>query len=308
MNPSLDFAFEGFRIIRAKPYAVLVWGLLLLSGNVVGLYALAALAGPSLDAMQHMQQNPPQSEAQLQAMAELIPPILAGYGVALPLQLVVGAFVACAVFRAVLGRDNKGPAWLGFGIDEMRQIGAGLLFSAVIIGALFAAILVASIFAGIVSAALGLPPAALATAASFGAMAAVAAFMLRLSFFGVQTFDEGRINIFGSLVLTRARFWWLAGGYLITGIMVLLVFLLCLAIFAAFAAGLSGGDTKVLEPIFSGGTLRLAMFRNPVMLAYILVTNGLVAPLTVALSAGAPAAAYRALRGDTSPARAETLF
>ncbi len=308
MALSFDFAFEGFRIIRSKPYAVLAWGLLLLIGNGLSLYALTSLAGTSLDALQHMQGSQPATEAQAEAMLGLFPPILAGYGIALPLQLVVGAFVACAVYRAVLGREDKGLAWLGFGADELRQMAVGLLFALVAIGVFVVALIAISLVAGLLSSVLGIAPESLGFLAGVAAIAVTAAFAVRLSFFGVQTFDEEKINLFGSWPVTREYLWPLVAGYLVTGVMIALVYVLCFAIFAACAAAVGHGDVKVLDPILKGGTLTTDMFRSPVTVAYLIVANGLVAPLSVALSAGAPAAAYRSLRGTKSPARAENLF
>ena len=309
MTPSFDFAFEGFRIIRSKPYAVLAWGLLLLVGNAAALYVLTAMAGPALQAMQQMQNAGGEPGAdEVQAMLKLFPPILAGYGVAIPIQLIANAFTNCAAYRAVLGKDDKGPAWLGFGIAELRQIAVAILFSLLMFAGLFAVILAASIVAGVLAAFVGAAAAGLGVVAVVVAFFVMAVFALRLSLCGVQTFDEGRVNLFGSWKLTEGRFWWLAAGYLFTGVMVLLVYALCFAIFAAFAAVASHGDLKVLEPIFKNNGLSMDMFRKPVMIAYLAVAYGLVAPLVVALTTGAPSAAYRALRGDRSPVRLENVF
>lgn len=304
---SLDFAFEGFRIIRSKPHVVLAWGLLLLIGNSLALYALTSMAGPALQSLQHLQAQSPAAVDQAAVMA-LMPPILSAYAIALPILVITDSLAACAVYRAVLGREDGKFAYLGLGMAEVRQIVAGILFLLIILALMLACLICVSVVAGILAAVTGVSSAALGYLSGFIAMAFVAVFVLRLSFFGVQTFDEGRINLFGSWRITRGRAWRLATGYLIAGIMVMLVYLLCFAIFAAFAVGFNGGDIKVLDPILNGDTVNMAMFRSPVMIAYLVVANGLVGPLTLAISAGAPAAAYLSLRGEPVPARTENVF
>jgi hypothetical protein len=53
-------------------------------------------------------------------------------------------------------------------------------------------------------------------------------------------------------------------------------------------------------------TLGIQGLGNPVMIAYLIVVNGLVVPLLMAISFGAPAAAYRRL--VNSGAAVENLF
>lgn len=310
MNPSINFAYEGFRIIRSKPYAVLAWGLFLLIGNGLALYALVSLAGPSLQALQQMQpaQQGPATMAQAEAMMKLFPAIMGGYGIAIPIQLVANAFVSCAVYRAVFEKEDKGVAWLGFGAPELRQIAVAVLFTLLMFVALIAAVFAATLVASLMAYAAGSAGAVLGTLAVFAAMLVVAGIAVRLSFCGVQTFDENSINLFGSWKLTEGRFWWLTGGYLLTGLMVLLVYALCFAIFAAFAAVAGHGDIKVLDPIIHSNGLSMDMFRQPVTLAYLAVSYGLVAPLAQALMTGAPASAYRGLKGVRPATRPEQVF
>ncbi len=180
------------------------------------------------------------------------------------------------------------------------------MFVLLMIGAMLVGVIGVSLLATPLIA-LGLPAPAIGFLTAVVVMGAVAALALRLSFFGIQTFDDERINLFGSWSLTRERFWWLATGYVVTGIMVMLVDLLCLTIFWVFAAAFSHGDLKVLDPVFNGG-VSMDMFRNPVMIAYMVVANGLVAPLTIALSTGAPAAAYLALKGRRTTATPQDVF
>ncbi len=305
MNLSLDFAFEGFRVIRQKPVAILVWGLILLIGNGAGLYVIASMAGAPLHSLQQLQAAGTPTEASAEAMMGLMPPILSAYAIAIPLLLLADSLVACAVYRAVLGRDG-GFAWLALGPAELRQFIVSILFFLVAVGVT----IVAAMFAALLGAPIGMIFGPMASAVTDGALivAILAAIALRLSFCGVQTFDEGRVNLFGSWSLTVGRFWRLATGYVIAAIMILLVDLLCLVIFIAFVAAFNGGDLKALDPVFNNTSITLDMFRTPVTLAYLIVANGLVAPLTLALSAGAPAAAYRALRALPGAARAQDVF
>ena len=303
MNPSLNFAFEGFRIIRQKPAAVLAWGLILLIGNGLGLYVIASMAGGALHSLEQLQAQAAgtMSVSDAEAMMALMPPILSAYAVALPLLLLADAVVACAVYRAVLGRDGGGFAWLAVGPAELRQFAVSVLFLLLAMGIT----IVCAMFASLLVMPLGPAGGVVGVILILAVLAAIA---VRLSFFGVQTFDERRINLFGSWSLTVSRFWWLATGYVITAIMIVLVDLLCLVIFIAIVAACNGGDLKALDPVFNGDSVSLDMFRNPVTLGYLLVANGVVAPLTLALSAGSPAAAYRALRAQPAAAKPQDVF
>ena len=121
-----------------------------------------------------------------------------------------------------------------------------------------------------------------------------------------MAFDQKKINLFGSWTLTAGNGWVLFWGYVIMAVMMVLVYLLCMVVFSVIAILASGGNVAVMEPIFSG-IFTVDMFTQPLYIAYILVLNLLIMPLVMALSLGAPAAAYKHLVGTTK-AKVETIF
>jgi hypothetical protein len=65
---------------------------------------------------------------------------------------------------------------------------------------------------------------------------------VRFSLAPALTFDTHRINLFGSLGLTRRRFWPLFGAYLLAVALAAVVYLLSVLVIFAVGAILNGGD------------------------------------------------------------------
>ncbi|ESQ76383.1 hypothetical protein [Asticcacaulis sp. AC402] len=300
---NIDFAFEGFRIIRQKPSAILFWGIILLIFNGGSMYALAALAGDALTGFDPQSSDP-------QAILSLYAKMAPAYAIIMPLAILQHAILSCAVYRGVLGETNSSFGWLRFGGAELRQILLMIIFFFLFIALYIGVVLAATIVGGLVAFALGLVSQNLAfVGIVVGVLVAIGAIFLimtRLSLFGVQSFDQKKINLFGSWKLTAGNGWALFWGYVIMAIMILLVYLLCMVIFTVVAIVMSGGNFAAMQPIFSGN-LNVDMFLQPLYIAYMLVLNLLVMPLMMALSLGAPAAAYKQLIGSTK-AKVENVF
>ncbi len=299
MKLSLDFAFEGFRIIRQRPMVILYWGILALIGNSITMYTFEALAGPALRQMQTMSATSPSTPAEVMAMLSVLGQTLPGYGVMIPIALVMNAVQSCAVFRYVLNDKPWSFGALHFGKDEFRQIGVSVLFFLIVIGMYIATIIAGTVVAGIVAGVLGLVSQALSAVALVISIVAVIAaffwFVARLSLAPAQSFDQRRINMFGSWALTKNSSIALVVGYVIALVMALLVYMLCLLIYGAVFAVINGGSMDALKQLMQmvqGGTQYLG---QPPMIVYMIVVNLLVSPLLMAITLGAPASAYRLL-------------
>ncbi len=292
MPLSMDFAFEGFRIIRERPKLIPFWGLVLLIGNSLMTFLVVAIAGP---AMEHMYTVVPGVDPQ--TLVPIYTTIAKAYGAVLPISLVTQAVISCAVYRAVWGKADDRFGYLRFGVDEVRQIAVTILYFLVYLVLVFVDCFVAGMIGGLVGAAAGQSVALLVALVG---LLAVGVVMLRLSLCTVQSFDRKGIDVFGSWKLTQKQGWALFGGYVVMLVMVLFVMALCIAFYGAVTVAISGGTFATVgqwltEPDKSSPQA----FFKPYMIGWVVVSNFLVAPLIAALMSGAQAAAYRTLAGQT---------
>ena len=295
MPLSLDFAFEGFRIIREKPKLILFWGLVLLIGGVLSEILMVAIAGPDMDRVQAALSPPVDPNVFVTLMQRASPAFTAAMVAMLPIQLVSNAVLACAVFRAVWGEKDDRFGYLRFGVDEFRQIAVSVLFMLIGIALVFAVTMAAGAIAASVGNNAG--AAAVVLALVLLGFILVALLLLRLSLCTVQSFDRRTIDIFGSWKLTAKHGWALFGGYLVTAVMMVFVFILCRGIFSALVMMASGGQLSVAEQ--RPDMTSLQAYLKPSVIAGIIFMNLLAAPLINALKLGAQAAAYRTLAGQT---------
>lgn len=304
MKLPFDFAFEGFRIIREKPSLLLPWGLL----TLVGFGATAVITSLAAPVMADLQRAMSTND-----MADIVAAavkLILVYAPVATINLVIQAVTCCAVFRVVLGRPPSSFGGLRFGKDELRQIAVSILFLLLAFVIYVAFVVAGQILAVGMVLLLGGPstPAGMVSIFVVVLVVLLAVFYVlsRLTLCSVQSFDQGRINIFGSWALTKGNAGMLMLGYFVALLAASLVLFLCIAAFAAIVIAISGGDASALERMQESATLGVQGLGNPVMIAYLIVVNGLVVPLLMAISFGAPAAAYRRL--VTSGAAVKSLF
>jgi hypothetical protein len=294
MKLPFDFAFEGFRIVREKPSLLLPWGLLTLVGFGASTLIMWTLAGQGMAELERAMVANDQA-AQLAAYAKVGP----AYALAFPINVLIQAVSACAIFRVVLGKEPSAFGRLRFGMDELRQIAVNILFYLIFTGIYIAALLPGLIIGASFSAILGGPTTPAGMVGVFlgliPTLLAVFYMISRLSLCFVQSFDQKRITMFGSWALTRGNAGTLMLGYFTALVMATIVFILCLGTFAAIAIAASGGDFSAYERMQETARLGIQGLSNPVTAAYLIVSNGIVAPLLMAISFGAPAAAYKRL-------------
>ncbi|WP_298331452.1 hypothetical protein [Asticcacaulis sp.] len=292
MASSVDFAFEGFRIIRERPILIAWWGALLLLNLIICIFILAQAGVPLT---QHMSLEKEAAEG-----IELIRQTGAFFLAAL-IGLVFYAVMTCAVYRAVLGGYSPSYGYLRLGMDEVRQV--VLIFSLVlmVLVVMMLSIVPLMILNGLLSLiAQAVAKALVPTVSSLVALAATLLnvwLAVRLSMVGVQSFDEKRLNLLGSLVLTRGRFWTLLGGFGLAFALVLLVGVLFYVIYMALAVWITGEQIVTIADVPAPDFSSLSTLLSPVNAAYVAV-NTIVSPLTTALGVGAVAAAYQTLKNS----------
>ncbi len=294
MPLSLDFAFEGFRIIREKPKLILFWGLVLLIGGGLTQVLFVAIAGADYERVQALSPTMDQA-AVLSLMTRAFPNLALAIGAILPIELVMTAILSCAVFRAAWGDKDDRFGYLRFGADEWRQVAVQVLLMLVGFG-LFVAIATAAVAIGSAfgSTAQG---AAISVALLVFGLVFVAFALLRLSLCAAQSFDRKTVNVFGSWTLTAKHGWTLLGGYVVAAVMAVLVYLLCGGIFSALVAIIDGGQLSVAAA--RPDMTSLQAYLKPLTIAGMVYSYVFIAPLITALRLGAQAAAYRTLAGQT---------
>lgn len=300
-----EATFEGFRLVRRNPLALVAWALLYAVVSVASLFAMSRAVGPLIrvtemaEAMEGVT-SPPQADvaALFQAMGE----VFLNMGWLFPLSIVVGAMLAAAVARGVLTPNAGGFGYLKLGMDEVRVFVVTLVLSLLSMVLLMLLVFAVGIAVGIAQAS-GTGIAVLAAVIVGLAGVALAIWLaVRLCLAVPITVAEKRIAIFDSFAVTRGRFWPLLGMIVLTGVMVIIIGVLSSII--TMPLGLMSG----LEPwsFGSGSTDIEAMqarfdLSNPWVIASAVV-EAVVYALTVGVLYAPFAAAYRDITGWGAPA------
>lgn len=203
----------GFRLIRERPGAMLIWTVVQLAIAIATSFAMMAILQSGQDAVIS---GEPQQSVQLAVALQSILVGLAG--------LVVTAILYAAVQRAILRPDEGGPGWLRLGMDEVRYFllvllcGAILLVAALVVGLfLFAflrragpgtATLVMYVVLGITGALLG----------------------TKVSLVFPLTLKRQAFAIGEGMALTRGRFWTLFATYFIIFLILLVLSIATMAV------------------------------------------------------------------------------
>jgi hypothetical protein len=116
-----DAAFEGFRVTRRRPGAVVLWAAVWLVGLIVMMFAAVPFILPWMDEIVAGQGDP--SALSAGATAALQNATL----VFIPIALVLQGLLASAVYRAVLRPQETAFGSLRLGRDEARVLAVGLV-------------------------------------------------------------------------------------------------------------------------------------------------------------------------------------
>ena len=184
--------------------------------------------------------------------------------------------------------------YLRLGADEMRQFLLMLLIGAVVLGASLGASLVIAILTIFLGVAAKGFAAAGSTLLAIAWICAGLYCWVRLSLAAPLTFDEARVDLFGSWALTRGRFWKMFGTYVLVTALGALVVLLVLMISAAVAA-VAGGGLDGVGQLFHPDMSSLAVYFTPVRVA-ILAVNALAGALILPLFLAPAPELYRQLK------------
>lgn len=210
-------AFEGFRVTRNQPMAVLAWGGVWLLGLMAMGVAMMPAMMPFAEEIVAAGGDPEALSAGAQAA------ILSALWYMAPIGLLVQALLAPALYRAVLKPEARRFAYLRIGMDEVR---------ALVIFVVTAAISFALSFGGDAAEALATQTVGSWMAVIVGTAVSMASIYLavRFSLLAPRSVREGRFVIKPALDTTKRLFWPLLGMGVIAGAMAVLVVMLLVVV------------------------------------------------------------------------------
>ena len=295
-----DAAFEGFRLVRRNPMALVAWALLYAALSLGSLFAMAGATdtliawGERMEALESASPTTEEVLAAFQGMGE----VMLSVAWLLPVSIAVSAMLMAAVARAVLNPRAGGFGYLRLGMDELRVFVVTLVLGILMFCAWMAVVVLVGVLAGIAGASGAEWMWLLVVLGALGGVAAVIWLTVRLSLAVPITVAENRFAFFDSFAVTRGKFWSLLGMAVIAFVMVMVISMLSwvvtlpLAMMAGAGTGAwsvgSGGDA---EPVAAALDVT-----NPWIIASALA-EAVVYALTVGVMYAPFAAAYRDIKG-----------
>lgn len=287
-----DAAFEGFRVVRRNPMALVFWALF----YVVIMAAAFAVMGPSLISMVAATEALEQSGATptFEDFAPIFQMMGMIFAILLPLSLIASAMIYAAVARAVLEPGRGAWGYLRLGGDELRVLAVSLVLT-LMFTAVFAVSWGLIIGAGAVAAGQNAPALWLVAVLLFLATTALTIWLaVRLSLAIPITVAERRIAIFSSFGMTKGRFWPLLGMAIIAGLLSIVVSVLGSVV--ALPIQMMTGGINSLAGAEGLPPMQVLTDFWPAIVAYVLI-NAVLSALQVAVVYAPFSAAYRDIKG-----------
>jgi hypothetical protein len=291
-----DAVFEGFRVVRREPLALMFWALF----YAAIMAAAFAMIGPSLIGFVTATEQLEQSGATptMEDFAPLFQMMGLLFAVLLPASLIASAMMHAAIARSVLRPGESAFGYLRLGMDEVR-----VLVVSVVLFLVFMVLMAVS--SGLIGVAVGMTVAAEAPAlwllVVLLVLATIALFAwlsVRLSLAIPITMAERRIAIFDSFGFTKGRFWPLLGMALLAWVLSMVVGLLGSLVAMPLELA-TGGGIKALEGLEDESLQVILQSAWPAIGAWILI-NAVMSALQVAVVYAPFAAAYRDIKGVAS--------
>ncbi len=296
-----EAATSGFRFIRREPRTVLVWaGLLFVYELVYGLL-IVWLAHDKLAAVEAFREtNNTDPEAAL-SMLPAVSPVLLLTFVAL---LAVASVMFAAAYRAQLAPDADRWGHLRVGRDELRFGGLIVIWIALWVGSSFIVTFFTALLYALGSALppiIGLPYMVLLIVA---AMAALVYPVVRLSLSMPMTYADAHVRLLESWKPTRGQFWPLLGAYLLTALLIAILWLsvwFLVSALAVIVAMLTGQPlTAFSHDLLNTDRSSLTTNLRPLSLIAAMI-NSLLSAASLAIFCSPVAEAYRALADEDEP-------
>lgn len=288
----------GLRPLRERPAAVAVWGAIYLVAMLGGLFFVSW----------------PMMRLQSAAMTGARPDLVDPAAMLVPIFLFNGALfllvtiLMAAGLRAMLRPEERAFASLRVGMDELRLLGLFVLLWI----AFFVLMIVFTIVMSIMFAILGVASGGLGPGAgpSVGMIVAVLVMMIAIFAFCVflqvrlsptvaLTMIRRKIIIGDAWRLTRGHFWTMFLGYLVLGLMLLVVYIAVATItMGPYFAELARSGFQP-QAMIAAGQRQMASFGLMAILG--MIGSGAVTGLGIAFWSGSIAAATTALLDEVDP-------
>lgn len=302
-----DAAFEGFRLVRRNPMALIAWAVLYLAVTLTQIGAMGRM-GSGMAEMERlgeaMETNPPQSLQDMTPLLQAYGEMLSSVSWMFPLSMLVSIMISAAVARGVIFPKTGGAlGYLRIGMDEVRVAVVTLVVAILTCIIAVAAFVAAGVAGGVAVASIegwGVLIMVLLMMAAFGFIIWLA---VRWSLAVPITVAEKRFAIFDSFKVTRGRFWSLLGMAILAGVLAVVVWLLSLIVSGPISImsgmGLAGLDSDDPAAVFEAFS-----YSNPWVIASAVV-NAIIGALTVGVVYAPFSAAYLALTGKGEATAAE---
>jgi len=282
---------EGaFRLVRERPGAVAIWGL-------IYFLCIAAMLA-SLRPFAQLLSNPAAARDPAAVMG-----VIGGVFLVELLLMVVLVVLFAAAFRAVLRPERSGFGYLRLGMDELRLLGLGLLVGVLSFIAYLVALIVIGVVAGVLTNAVGVSAGFLTSALLV--LAWIAGFFyvqVRLSLAGPLSVYRGRFVLGEAWALTRGRFWaiFLAYALIVVILSIAQMIVSAVAFMPMYSAMIGEAMRHPQDPAASQAASAQMMGQmtsfGPTMIG-LAVFGAVIAALWVALNGGAAATAAKLLAG-----------
>lgn len=295
-----DAAFEGFRLVRRNPMALVAWTLLYAAVSLASLFAMSTAIGPMTEWAERMEalesQSPSATPEQVLEAFQGLGQVMLSLGWLIPVSLAVTAMLMAAVARGVLNPRAAGFGYLRLGMDELRVFVVTLVLGILMFCAWVAVAVVIGVLAGIAGASGANWLWLFVVLAGFAGVAAIIWLAVRLSLAVPITVAENKFAFFDSFAVTRGRFWSLLGMAVIAFVMVLVISMLSWVITLPLGM-MAGGDAWSFGSGGDAEAVAAALdVTNPWIIASA-VAEAVIYALTVGVMYAPFAAAYRDLKG-----------
>ncbi len=285
-----EAAFEGFRIVRRHPLALVFWAL----AYILFFAVFFLMFGGSLAALMATMQSLKGAEPSPQDLEGLGQSYIGFMGLAAPLGLILGAVLNAAVARAVLTPQDNRFGYVRLGADELRVMAVSLILAIVFFAAAIVLFAVVGIAAGVAAQAGQGLAWLVGILLGLVAVAALVWLSMRLSLAVPITVAEKRIAPFASFSLTKGRTLAILGMAIIAFIMSMLVSILGTII--ALPVTMITGGLETLATFQGQSTLQILQAAGAALVAWGVV-NAIFSAMQLAVLYAPFSAIYRDLKG-----------
>lgn len=285
-----EAAFEGFRVVRRNPLAIVFWAL----AYVLFFAAFFAIFGGSLASLMATTESLEGGQPSPQDIEALGQTYLGFMGLAAPLGLVLSAVLNAAVARAVLSPNEKAFGSMRLGADELRVLAVSVILAIVVAAVAMVLFLVVGVVGTLVAQSNQGVGILVGVLLGLAAAVVVCWLMIRLSLAVPATLAEKRIAPFASFALTKGKTLPILGMAIIAAIMSVLVSLLGTII--ALPITMMTGGLDQLAAFDGQSTAQILQAAGPGLIAWG-VLNAIFSALQLAVLYAPFSAAYRDLKG-----------